>query len=106
MLKNLFQSKQILKPLGIFCCFALLAGCNPTSNSTVSSNDEKNKPVIVPTDDTNKITPTVAPTGRDTNQTNRLYSPDQSPASTKQPDNTGINARDRSEDALTAENQG
>ena len=55
---------------------------------------------------TEEATNILAPTGRDTNELRGVYPRDTNQNSTRQPDNTGVNKRDRAEDALTATDQG
>ena len=89
------------KLLGIVCTVALVAGCNRSSTSTTRAGEEINSP-RAQAEFTNNLTPT----GRDTNRLSRIYPGDTNQLAPRQPDNTGVNKRDRSEDALTALDQG
>jgi hypothetical protein len=79
-----------------------VVGCKPSSESSYSSMEATNNPPIASRENTN----TLSPTSRDTNfSTSRIYSQDTNSSAPKQPDNTGINVRDRSDTNLTAGDQ-
>jgi len=92
--------KLIQTTFGILCTVIFAAGCNRHSNSTAPSNQEINTPPRAEQMPTNRLTPT----GRDTNS--RVYPADTNQSSAQKPDNTGVNARDRSDGGLTATDQG
>jgi len=101
----LLKHMKIEKTLPIACGLLVLAGCGRTSTSTRSSAEEMNNPPLrAQTESTNILTPT----SRDTNGANRIYPLDTNKTNnaSSAPDNTGINKRDRSDDALTALDQG
>jgi len=90
--------KQIL---GVLCTVFLAVGCSKNSNTSTRASDEVNQPPRVEQQPTN----TLVPTGRDTND-RAGYPAATDQSSVKKADNTGVNARDRAEDALTASDQG
>jgi len=88
--------------VGMLCTVLLAAGCSKNSNTSTRASDEINQPPRVEQQPTN----TLVPTGRETNEIKSGSPSAPNESSAKKPDNTGINARDRSEDALTATDQG
>ncbi len=86
--------------LTALCAIVLLAGCNRSSTDTTSSYEPKNAPRL----STNSGT--LTPTSRSTNDASRLYPGGTNAASSKEPDNTGKNVRDRATNALTSGDQG
>src|SRR3954471_5844077 len=93
---------KIQKISGFICACLLVAGCNRSTSTSSRSSEELSSP---PRAQQEPADSTLTPAGRDTNGTNRIY-PDTEKTVPKPPDNTGINTRDRSEEALTPGDQG
>ena len=77
---------------------SLLLGCN-RSDTNRSSNESRE---TIVQSETNNLTPT----SRNPNSSSRIYSTDTNTTATTQPDNTGVNKRDRDGGTLTSGDQG
>lgn len=86
--------------LTVLGAILLVAGCQKSSTDTTSGYEPKNSPRL----STNNNT--LTPTSRSTNDTSRIYPGGTNAASSREPDNTGKNVRDRGTNALTSGDQG
>jgi len=96
-----YKTMKNLTSLAALSALSLLLGCN-RSDTDRASTESRETSSRIERQDTNNLTPT----SRNPDAASRTYGTDTNTAAAKQPDNTGVNKRDRDDNTLTPGDQG